>query len=126
MSLLETVRTVLTTAGVVTSAWPCYVGYTPDDTDQAISLQLTGGFQQDTMQNENLLETFQVRVRAGALQFSTCETKWRAMFDALQDVDLGANDINLIQAMASGPLSWTDAKNRTNMSANFRVVRAKP
>lgn len=127
MSLLETVRTALITAGVATSgsgsAWPCYIGYAPDDQDQLISLEFTGGFPQDTQQGENTIETFQLRVRAGYLLHSTCETKCRAAFNALENADL--TGVNLIQALNSGPLSFLDTKNRPNMTVNFRVVRAR-
>jgi hypothetical protein len=124
MALLEDVRTRLANAGVVNTSWPCYIGFLPDDTgkDQAIVLTYTGGFQQDTLGDENLKETFQVVVRGTYLGHATCEAKWRSMYSALHSREtlLG---INFIQSLASGPLTWVDGKNRTCMSANFLVVR---
>lgn len=125
--LLDTIRQKLIDDGVVDgTTWKCFIGAAPDDQDQLISLQLTGGFEQDTLGGENVLETFQVRVRSGAREYVTCEAKWRAMFDSLHDADLSASNIYLIQALATGPLTWDDDKLRTNMSANFRVTRDKP
>lgn len=125
--LLDIIKTKLTTASVVNgTTWKCFIGFCPDDQDQVISLHLTGGLPQDTHGGENVTETFQLRVRAATLDYATCETKWRAAFNALQDADLSANSIYLIQALTSGPLEWFDEKDRPNMSVNFRVMRAKP
>jgi len=48
------------------------------------------------------------------------------MFNALNDANLVANDVYLIQAMASGPLEYMDALNRTCMTCNFRTIRKRP
>lgn len=105
-----------------TGAWPCFVGYVPDLPDQMIGLQFTGGFPQDTHEGENLLETFQLFVRGGEQAHSTVYDKWKAAFDALENSDI--TDLRLIRAMASAPLSFSDARNRQCMTANFNVVRA--
>jgi hypothetical protein len=125
MSLLETVRTQLASVGVVNTSWPCYIGYMPDDgSNTAISLQWTGGIPQDTLGDENLRETFQVKIRGAFLGHAACEAKWRAMYAALhsQETALG---VSFIMAITSGPLAWTDGKNRTCMSCNFLVHRPR-
>ena len=126
--LLSIIRTKLITDLVSTAAWPCFIGYYPDDigTDQLIALNLTGGFPQDTHAGENVHQTFQVTVRAARTSYATCESKWWNMFKCLNDANLIASDINLIQAMASGPLEYLDALNRTCMTCNFRVIRKLP
>ena len=65
-----------------------------------------------------------MRVRAGKLEYAACHDKWWAMFNALQNASI--TDVYQIEAMASGPLGWTDEKNRHNLTANFRVVRKRP
>lgn len=123
--LLTIIRTRLLTQSVAnTTTWPCYIGYTPDLTDQVISLELSGGFPQDTHGNENVHQTFQVRVRAARLDYTACEIKWWAMYAALNDANLSASGIHLIQAMSSAPLAFYDEKERVVMTANFRVIRA--
>ncbi len=118
MPLLETVRTALVTAGVVTDAWPCFIGYAPD-VGQAITLYRTGGFAQDTQQGETRRPTFQVTVRAGQLEHAECEAKITAAMVALENQDLSG--VRLIHAMGE-PGQWNDAENRTCMSVNFRAV----
>ena len=125
--LLSIIRNKLIAAGVSTAAWPCYIGYYPDaGVDQLIALNLTGGFPQDTHAGENVFQNFQVTIRAARTDYATCETKWWAMFNALNDANLVANDVYLIQAMASGPLEYMDALNRTCMTCNFRTIRKRP
>lgn len=122
--LLETVRTALVTAGVSSASWPCYIGYMPDDADQGIGLYLTGGFAQDTQQGDNVWPTFQVTVRVGQLDHATCEAKAWAVFNALENQNLSG--VFLLHAMNSAPGQWNDAKNRTNMSFNFRAGIPRP
>lgn len=117
--LLDTVRTALTTAGVVTADWPCYIGYAPDDGSRYLTLIPTGGFAQDTHDARNRLPTFQVSVRAGLLEFAECVAKIEAARAALENADL--TEVRLLHAM-SEPLQWNDARNRTVMSLNFRAV----
>jgi hypothetical protein len=130
MSLwLEVVRNKLITDGVATDSsgsFPCYIGMHPDTPDNSMSLVLTGGLPQETMGNENLNESFQLKVRTTRLDYSTLEQKCRDAFDSLSDADLSADDIYLIQATASAPLTWHDGKERVFGSLNFKVVRAKP
>lgn len=125
MSLLPIVRNRLIATGVVETGWTCFIGYGPEEGDKQILLSPTGGFPQDTQQNENLQETFQVTIRAAQLDYEACEAKWTEVFEALTDADLSASGIRLIQALQSGPLVWYDDKNRPNMSVNFKVVRAR-
>jgi hypothetical protein len=132
MGLLETVKEKLEADGVVNgSTWKCFVGFLPDDQDQCISIHLTGGFPQDTHEGENVLMTFQALVRAGDRAHDVCEAKWWDMFNSLQDADFGASPVGdatvyLCQAMATGPLTFGDEKQRTCMTANFRVVKERP
>jgi len=127
MLLLDIIKAKLVSAGVVNNTtWKCFVGFCPDVQDQVVSLHLSGGFPQDTHENDNVIETFQCRIRAARLDYAACEAKWRQVFNALQDADLSANGIRMIQAMASGPLEWYDENQRPNMTINFRVVRDKP
>lgn len=118
MPLLETIRTALTAAGVVTDAWPCYIGFVPD-VGQAVTLYYTGGFAQDTHAGDNRLPTFQLAVRSCLLDHSACETKIRAAMVALENQDLSG--VRLLHAMGE-PGQWNDAQNRTCMSVNFRAV----
>lgn len=120
MTLLEDVRTKLSNAGML-SGWKCYIGFMPDDQAQSICLTYTGGFPQDTHGGENLHVTFQVMIRAGELDHSACSTKWYSVFSTLQDAT-DISNVNLIQAMGTGPMSFVDDKHRTMMSMNFRVV----
>lgn len=127
--LLSIIRNKLITAGVGNAnTWRVWIGYYPDDigTDQLIALNLTGGFPQDTHAGENVFQNFQVTVRSARTDYATCEAKWWAMFNALNDANLVANDVYLIQAMASGPLEYLDALNRTCMTCNFRTIRKRP
>lgn len=118
MPLLETVRAALVTAGVVTDAWPCFIGYVPD-VGQVITLYLTPGFAQDTQQGETRRPTFQLAVRADMLSHAECEAKIRAAMVALENQDL--SNVYLLHAMGE-PGQWNDASNRTCMSVNFRAV----
>lgn len=134
MNSLEAVQARLLAQGVSTSTgtgsgstWPCFRGFLPDQPDQCIAVQYTGGFPQDEHGGANLLQTFQVAVRAGQQQHAVAEGKWLAMFDALQDSQGAANmtDFNLVQAQNTGPLYFLDEKNRPMFVCNFRAVRTR-
>lgn len=125
MGVLDLVRQKLIDDGVATSAFPCWINYQPDQPDSSMVLALTGGFPQDTLGNENLPLTFQIKIRVGTLDFSDFEAHCNAVFECLQDADLSADSISLIQALASGPLTWNDDKNRVCGSFNFRVIQAR-
>lgn len=124
MTLLTDVRTYLTAQSLVegVTGWKCYIGFDPDAQDNTVLLVHSGGFPQDTLRNENLRPTFQLRVRAGQREHSVCLVKWQAIYDALHDADLSAYNVRLIQADASGPMAWPDDKQRICMSMNFSVV----
>lgn len=126
MSLLDTVRNKLVSAGIVegTTGYRAYIGYAPDDNDKIVGLMPYGGQPQDTHQGENSTEMFQVKVRAGSLDYAEAETKTRAVLNCLQDASL--TDVNLIQAMSMGPMCWYDENSRPNFSLSFRVIRRKP
>ncbi len=138
--LLEAIRKKLIAEYVAnTTTWKCFIGYTPDDQDQVISLTLSGGFPFSTLNMESTHPTFQLTVRAGYLDRAACEAKWWAAFNALHEDPppyriplpddpppdwrtLAASGIVLIDPMATGPLEWYDMKNRINMSINYRVT----
>lgn len=122
--LLVLIRDRLVAHGVVnTTTWPCYINYAPDVSNQLVSLHLTGGFPEDTHGSENVIQTFELRIRAAQLGYTACEAKWWETYDHLQDADMSNAGIRLIQAMASGPMTYMDPENRVNMTMNFRVVR---
>ena len=125
-SVLDLIRGNLITASLVmgTTGWKCYAGFCPDDEDKVVSLHSTGGYPQDTLGNENVLETVQIRVRGVYLDPTVCEAKWWAVFNALQDATISG--IGGITALASGPLTYYDEKNRPNMTMNFRIIRPRP
>lgn len=121
---LITIEAALRTAGITTvqsGSYPCFIGVLPDLPNTAVGINYTGGYPQDTHQGENLLETFQVFVRAGEKDFATAYAKWYAVFNALENASL--SDIYLLRAMTSAPLSFIDAKNRQCLTSNFNVVR---
>lgn len=127
MDLLESIKTYLTSAGVVDGiTWQCFIGYAPDAQDQIISLHYTGGLPQDTHGGENISPTFQLHVRTGPLEHAACANKWWQAVKTLNNADMSAQGIALIQSMATGPLPFNDEKNRVNMTANFRVVMRAP
>ena len=122
-ALLDIIRTRLIAAGAAnTSTWKCYIGFCPDAAEQLMSLHLSGGYPQETMEDDYSIETFQLRVRSGV--YTTCEAKWQACYSALHgQEDAIGNSIRLIQAMASGPLEYYDDLKRVNMTMNLRVIR---
>jgi len=129
MSLLTAIRDHLISQAVVDSDnWKAFIGWTPDTQDQVISLTPTGGLPQDTHGGENALGSFQVRVRAGKLDYATAESKWWDAFDALQDADLSASPdfIYMVEIENSEPLYYVDSKSRPNLTMNCRTVRSKP
>lgn len=123
--LLDDLKTYLSQqSGLVTTAWPLYLGYLPDDNDQVIGLFETGGFPPDTLLRENELVTFQMRVRAARFDYVIARRKWQDLFNALQDSQPAAG-YALVQAMHSGPLEFGDPMGRCNFTANFRCVKSR-
>jgi len=129
--LLDDIRSYLIAQGVVQSGtsiplppWPCFEGYVTDDQDQTVALFETGGYPADTLGRENERVTFQVRVRAARLDYSTARAKWLAIFNALQD-SIPAPGYAFVQAMHYGPMHFNDDKGRPNLTANFRVMKAR-
>jgi len=123
--LLDDLYTYLTQqSGLVTTAWPMYLGYLPDETDQCMGLFETGGFPADTLMRENERVTFQMRVRGGRLDYQTVRRKWQDVYNALQDSHPAAG-YALVQSMAAGPLVFNDPSGRINMTANFRIYKTR-
>lgn len=124
--ILDDVRAYLVAQGAVPSGWACYEGYIPDDQDHVIALFETGGYPADTLNRENERVTFQVRVRAGRLQYQACKQTWLNIFNAIQDSNIGdAASYYLVQALHYGPAMFSDDRGRTNMTMNFRVIRKR-
>jgi len=123
--LLDDLATyLLHQSGVVTTAWPLYKGYLPDETDQVMGVFETGGMPPDTLGRENTRVTFMIQVRGARLDYQTVRQKWQEVFDALQDSSpkLG---YALVQAAHDGPLVFTDPSGRVNMTANFRAIKGR-
>ena len=128
---LDDVRDYLTAQGVVTSAWPAYIGYLPDDADCMIGLFATGGYPADTLSRENSRPTFQTVVRGPEFGYSATHDKWEEVFDALQDAAQMSGSPTLlpgvafIQAMMTEPLVFPDPKRRLKFISNWRALRTR-
>jgi hypothetical protein len=125
MGLLDIIRQKLIDDGVVTSGFPCWINYQPSQPDTSMCLVLSGGLPQETLGNENLHATFQVKIRVGMLDFASFEARCQEIFESIQDADLTADGIFFIQALASSPLVWNDDLNRVVGSYNFRASYAR-
>lgn len=126
--LITDIRDYLSANGYGTTDWPIYCSFFPDDQDQMIGIFETGGFPADTLGRENERLTFQVRVRAGRLDYASCFNAWKDLFDLLQDASETGGYLvgyTYIQAMHYGPLVFNDDRGRTNMTANFKVLKAR-
>lgn len=127
MSLLEDIRTKLLADGVAHATnYPCFIGYHPDDPDASMAITYSGGLPQDTLGRENLLGSFQVKLRAAEYAHDVVEAKFRAAFNSLQDAEGSITGVQLMQAINSEPLTFYDQKNRVCMSLNMRFQRIKP
>lgn len=132
MALLEDIRFKLQVDNVFDgSTWKCYLGYMPDEQNQVIGIFESGGLPSNTLNRENTLPSFQVRIRASQQDYVVCRNKWQAVYNSLQDASESNGSPEtlvgyyLIQALASAPLVWTDELQRVNMSVNFRVIKSK-
>ncbi len=126
---LTDVRDFLIANGASNTLWQCYVGFLPDLNDQAIAVFSSGGYPRDTLDGDTRTITFQLRIRASKLSFDIAMAKWEECFNLLQDSQAASGSpallpgVIFIQAMATGPLSFTDALGRPNLTANFRVMK---
>lgn len=135
MSLLDDIRAYLIGKGLVegSTGWSCYISFMPDETDQCVSLFDSGGYPADTLGRENERPTFQVRIRGARWAYPTTRDKWKAIFDALQDAQQGSLAVSpdplasyvYIQAMQTGPLTFTDSNGRPNLTSNWRVMKTR-
>lgn len=127
--LLDDLRDYLIASGASSILWPCYEGFMPDATDQAIGVFESGGYPRDTLDGGTQTVTFQLRIRASKLDYAVGRAKWEECFNLLQDSQQTAGSpillpgVVFIQTMATGPLVFTDALGRPNFTANFRVLR---
>lgn len=119
--LLDDIRAYLVTLGLVTSSWPVYEGYIPDDQNQMVSLFETGGMPPDTQNREYERVTFQLRIRGNRLDYAVVRTHWLTLFNALQDS--APPGYAYIQTMHNGPITFNDDRGRTNMISNFRAYK---
>jgi len=125
MPLMDDIRAYLLANNVAGAPnWPVYLGYYPDDQDQMIGIFETGGLPADTLGRENERVTFQVRIRASRLDYTTDRTKWKDIFDLLQD-SIPASGYIFVQAVHYAPMMFNDDRGRPNMTANFRVMKAR-
>jgi len=122
-TFMDTIKAKLVSSGAA-SGYTVFIGYMNDDPDTAIGLAPTGGFPQDTLGNENVGGTFQVKIRAGAKDYDTAVQKWNAVFAALQDAT-DISGVSLIQALASEPMVVYDGRNRPNAILNMRYIRSR-
>ena len=121
--LLDDLYSYLTTqSGLITTAWPLYLGYLPDETEQCVGLFETGGYPPDTLGRENERVTFQMRVRALRFDYSAGRRKWQDVFNALQDSQPAAG-YAYVQAMHLGPMEFADPSGRVNFTGNFRCMK---
>jgi hypothetical protein len=119
--MIDDIRTFLMEQGVVT---PIYLGYIPDDDDVLIVIFDTGGMPADTLGRENERRTFQVRNRASRLDYQKAYDDWKNLFDILQD-STPTPEYAFVQAIHYGPMMFNDDAGRPNMTANFRVMKAR-
>lgn len=126
--LLDDIRSYLNSLSLVSSAWPLYEGYIPDDQSQMQAVFETGGKPPTELgigssPRPTLRVTFQMRVRSNRLDYVTGRTQWKACFDALQDSNLGnAGLYVLVQTIHNGPITFNDDKGRPNFISNFNVM----
>lgn len=123
--LLESVRTYLISSGAISSGWSCYISAAPDDANQIVVLEFTGGFPQDTHAGENLRPTFQVRVRGDRMNYSTVESKWYDIWKKLHNTS-SISGVRMMLAVQTAPIVLHDEKGRLNMLVNFNAVIAAP
>mgnify|MGYP003395104934 CR=1 FL=1 len=129
--LLDDVRTYLISQGLVegSTGWSCTEAYMPDDADKTVAIFETGGLPADTLDRKNRAVTFQTRVRAARLDFTTARTKWQQIFDALQDAQVASGSPQslvgyvFIQAMAVAPTHFNDNNGRPNLTSHRRCLR---
>jgi len=122
--LLDDIRAYLIAQAAIPSGWGFYSGYIPDDQDRTVALFETGGYPSETLGRENERVTFQTRVRAGRLDYLVCHQVWKDIYDALRDSTPAAG-YYLVQSMHAGPQVFNDDRGRTNMTSNWKVLRAK-
>ena len=130
---LDDVYDYLIAQGVAggTSGFGCSIGYFSDDQDLMIGIFAVAGYPQDTLGRENIRPNFQTRVRGGELDYATVFAKWQEIFETLQDAqDMPGSphllpDVVYIQAMASAPAVFNDARRRPNMTSTWRMMRAR-
>ena len=121
--LLDVLLNKLTADGVVggASGFQGYVAYAPDTQPQIVSLFEAGGLPEETQEKSYAYGTVQARVRAAELDYPKARNAWQAVYDSLQNADLSANGVLSILADNSVPLFFMDAKNRPNLTCNFKV-----
>jgi len=129
--LLDDVAQYLIAQGAVTTGWVLTKSFLPDDQDQAIAIYETAGKGFDTQARENIRPGLMMRVRAARLDYQTARNKWQTVFDLLQDAQEIPGSPTLlpgytfIMSDQTAPMPFQDDKGRPNLSANFRVMKAR-
>lgn len=123
-TFMDTVCQYLIDSGAGAGGFATYVGFMADQPDTAIGLAPTGGFPQDTLGNENVSGSFQVKIRAGEMDYDAAVSKWNTVFALLQDaVDIPG--VVFIQALAAEPMVLYDGRNRPCAILNMRYTRTR-
>jgi hypothetical protein len=129
--ILDDIVSYLNNAGLVTSTYPIFEGYIPDDQDNMMAVFETGGSPPTELgignaPRPNQRVTFQFRVRGTRLNYAATRAQWLACFNALQDSVLGNPNVYVyVQTKHDGPICFNDDRGRSNFISNFNVMRTR-
>jgi len=129
--LLDDLKDYLVSYGVQSTGWTIWKGNVPDDGDQVIAVQETGGYPPVEINRENVLVKFQLLVRARRMDYQVGRAKWKECYRLLQDAkEVPGSPVllpgyTLIQAISGidGPNTWSDPKGRQCFTSSFRVKK---
>ncbi len=125
--LLDDVKDYLVAFGAQTTGWTIWKGNVPDDGDQIIAVQETGGYPPVEINRENVMVKFQLMVRARRMDYQIGRAKWKECFDILQDAQEVPGSpvllpgVTFVQCLVYGPNTWNDPKGRPCFTTSFRV-----
>jgi hypothetical protein len=130
MSILDDIATHLETGSPTivggSTGWTLFKGLMPDSPDQAVALYETGGPPPGQEKGGTRLSepTFQVRVRAGAHDYSAARTKIQEVFAELDDATISG--YIFVFPLNAGPLPLgQDTNERPHLTWNFRTMVAR-
>lgn len=127
--ILNDIVSFLTSQNLVSTSYPIYQGYIPDDQDQMMAVFETGGMPPTELgignaPRPNERVTFQFRVRGTRLNYGVTRQQWLNCFNALQDSVLGMPNIYVyVQTKHNGPICFNDDRGRSNFITNFNCMR---